>query len=123
MYNVADTNWYKDGDGKLKSTALAEQLINPGETKTLYLSLIKQMTGENTGTFKNTAEITKSTNDSAIQDHDSNNNSSSAEALISVSTGAANFIVLAICIILVLLILVTTVVFIKKRKGENSCVS
>ena len=120
LYNVADTNWYKDEDGKLKSTALAEQLINPGETKTLYLSLIKQMTGENTGTFKNTAEITKSTNDSAIQDHDSNNNSSSAEALISVSTGAANFIVLAICIVLVLLIAVAIVVFIKKRRGETN---
>ena len=66
-----NSSWYQASDGNLYTTALANSVINPGETKEITLIVTKQMTDENIGLVVNTAEIAESYNDQAIQDTDS----------------------------------------------------
>lgn len=66
-----NTNWYLGTDGNIYSTSLANTLIEPGETKTINLVLTRRMTGENTGTVVNTAEISQSYNEYGLEDGDS----------------------------------------------------
>ena len=66
-----NTNWYLGTDGNIYSTSLANTLIQPGETKTLTLVLTRRMTGENTGTVVNTAEISQTYNEYGLEDGDS----------------------------------------------------
>lgn len=93
-----DSNLNKDWferDGKLYSKSLARQEIKPGQSKSIKLVLIKQMTNSNTGTTSNSAEIAKSSNDMAVEDIDSKagnskegeDDYSTADIIISVRTG------------------------------------
>lgn len=104
-------NWYQSTDRKLYSKELANQIINPGETKTITLTLIKTMNQNNTGTVINTAELNKVTNNYSLQDIDStpgNNvqgedDMSSAELIISIGTGTPiMYITLIVSIILII---------------------
>ena len=61
-------SWYKGEDGNLYTTALANEQINPGESKEVKLILTKKMTENNTGTTFNTAEIAGDTNSENIAD-------------------------------------------------------
>ena len=114
--------WYAPNGSQLKNTELTNNIINPGETKSITLVLTKSMTENNTGTTINTAEIAKSSNDLNIKDVDSteNNNKqgeddiSTAEVLISVRTGVA--VVIAISTILITLIAAAIVIYIIRRK-------
>lgn len=120
-----NTDWYKSTDGNLHSTALSKELIEPGETKTITLTLVKTMTENNVGLTSNKAEIAKSSNDLSIPDTDStagNNKQgeddiSTAEVLISIKTGLA-FTISVISIIIAIAI-VGTVVYMKKRGGKE----
>lgn len=97
-----NTNWYLGNDGNVYTTSLANTLINPGDTKTITLVLTRKMTGENTGTVVNTAEITKDYNEYGIADGDSipgnkkddEDDISTATVLLAMSTGkeVASFI-------------------------------
>ena len=117
--------WYAPNGSQLKNTELTNNIINPGETKSITLVLTKSMTENNTGTTINTAEIAKSSNDLNIKDVDSteNNNKqgeddiSTAEVLISVRTGVA--VVIAISTILITLIAAAIVIYIIRRKEEK----
>lgn len=90
-----NTNWYEGADGNLYSTALANTIIEPGESKTITLTLTRKMTGENTGTVVNTAEISKDYNEYGIADGDSipgnrkdgEDDISTATTLLSMNTG------------------------------------
>lgn len=92
----ADLNstWYMK-DGNAYNQSLANTLIKPGETKDLILVLSKKMTGEDTGTFNNIAEIASSYNEYSIKDIDSTagnkkdgeDDLSTAVAVILMSTG------------------------------------
>lgn len=118
-------DWYISTDGNLHTTALAKELINPGETKTITLTLVKTMTENNTGLTTNKAEIVKSSNELSIPDRDSkagNNvqnedDMSTAELIISIRTG----IEFTIGIITVILAITTAgiVIYTKKRKEAN----
>ena len=89
-------NWYQLTDGNLYSKELLNQVINPGESKTVTLTLTKTMNQNNTGTIINTAEINSAMNDFSIEDIDStpgnkvNNEDdiSTAQVIISIKTGA-----------------------------------
>ena len=72
-----NTNWYIGQDGNLYSNALADELINPGETKEIKLILIKEMTEENTGMSINKTEIHEIHNEYGLQDIDSKENNKS----------------------------------------------
>ena len=116
-------DWYMTTDGNLCNSSLQNTLINPGESKTITLSLVKTMNQNNTGTSLNMAEILKDTNDFNILDRDSvagnkkdnEDDISSAELIVSVSTGVVTVIFICL-IILVSLISVAVFVYTKREK-------
>lgn len=93
--------WYKNSDGTISTKALANQSINPNETKNITLVLTKKMTGENTGTVTNKAKIKES------------NSESQADIIISIKTGRI-IIYISLSIIITAIISVG-VYFIKKE--------
>ena len=88
-------NWYQNTNNELCSKALSNEIIKPGESKTLTLTLMKNMTQNNTGTTINTAEINMASNNYSMQDIDSTpgnkvdgeDDMSTAEVIISIRTG------------------------------------
>lgn len=131
MFNSEiNTNWYIGNDGNIYTNALANQVINPGETKEIKLILIKEMTEENTGINVNKLEIYETYNEFGIEDVDSTeNNKSDTEddysqttALITVQTGKAVvyniliFVILSIILIALYYIKIHNIVIIKKDK-------
>ncbi len=118
-------NWYTSTDGYLHTTALSKQIINPGETETIKLVLVKTMTENNTGLTSNKAEIAKSSNDLSIPDKDSKagnaiqgeDDISEAELIISIRTGIGYTIGTIVAIIA--LTATGIIVYTKKRKGVN----
>lgn len=96
-------------DGKLITTALAEETINPKETKTINLVLTKHLTEDNLGTVINTAEIKEDYNENLVGDIDSTPNNkkageddmATASVIIGLNTGR---------IIMYISLIVTTIV-------------
>lgn len=96
-------------DGKLITTALAEEAINPKETKTINLVLTKHLTEDNLGTVINTAEIKEDYNENLVGDIDSTPNNkkageddmATASVIIGLNTGR---------IIMYISLIVTTIV-------------
>ena len=88
-------DWYKATDGKIYTKALADTIINPGETKEIKLVATKATTENNLGTTNNSAEIYESYNEYGVADTDSttgNNKTKeddygSADILITLNTG------------------------------------
>lgn len=94
-----NSKWTVNPDGNIYSTELANEIINPGETKQIKLVFIKTMTNQNTGLITNTAEITEVHNDEALPNKSSAVGSlNTAEALITVSTGSAQMYFIVILI-------------------------
>lgn len=116
-----NTNWYQTADGDLSSNVLANQIINPGETKTLTLTLIKDLNSNNTGNIVNQAELTEVSNTLSKNDIDSTPNNktngeddmSSAEVLVSIRTGGV--VAYTFLIITIIAILAIGIYFIKKK--------
>lgn len=87
-------DWYQDGSN-VYCTSLADTKINPGESKDVKLTVIKQMKENNTGLVNNTAEIVSSYNELGLTDINSTegnkvkgeNDMSSADVIISIKTG------------------------------------
>ena len=120
-------SWYTTTDeNKLHNISLANEIINPGETKTVTLTLVKTMNENNVGTTVNTAEIAKASNDLLISDKDSTANNkangeddiSTAELIISIKTGVGLAIGIGLIIIIVLVIS-AIIIIVKKRRKEN----
>lgn len=91
----ANPGWYKDKDGNIYNNTLTNTVIKPGETKELTLVLTKKMTGENTGTITNRAEIYEDYNELGLKDYNSTpgnkaqgeNDLDYANLIITVKTG------------------------------------
>lgn len=66
-----NADWYLGTDGNIYNSSLSNNLLQPGESKTLKLVLTKQVTENNTGLTNNTAEIYESYNDEGIEDYNS----------------------------------------------------
>ena len=87
-------DWYQEGS-VLKTNSLSNEIIEPGKSKTVKLTLTKTMTEDNTGTVTNTAEIGEALNEENITDINSTpgnniqgeNDMSSADLIISIKTG------------------------------------
>ena len=90
-----NSNWYVGNDNNLYNTNLAEQVINPGESKELTLVLTKKLNENSTGIINNNAEIKESYNEYGLKDRDSiaGNNTQgeddqdSADIIVTVRTG------------------------------------
>ena len=83
-----NTDWYASGD-TLVCTSLENELINPGESKSVTLVLTKKMDENGTGTISNKAEITETYNDQGLADKKSQDDdtNSSANIIIGIKTG------------------------------------
>jgi hypothetical protein len=87
-------DWYLSGQD-LYTKSLANERIEPGETKEIKLTLTKTMTANNTGLVNNRAEIAESYNEYGKLDIDSTENNQAngeddlgaADVIIGVSTG------------------------------------
>ncbi len=88
-----NSSWYLGQDRNAYNTSLANTIINPGETKEVKLILSRKMTGENTGTVRNTAKILTTYNEYGLDDVDIQNkeenvqDKSSADVVINMATG------------------------------------
>lgn len=112
---MADLNpgWYKNSDGNIYNVKLKNTEIKPGESKTISIILVKQMTEKNTGIVSNSAEIAELYNEYGIEDIDSKvanraeneDDFGTADIVISVNTGGLliNTVVIIICISLSLI--------------------
>lgn len=117
-------DWYQ-ANSNLQNNSLSNVAIEPGQTQTVELVLVKTVTGDNTGTIINTAEIEEASNSLEISDIDStpgNNNSSEddygrAEVIVSVGTG--RMVVFISIIMTILVITAVTVVIINKKVLKN----
>ena len=103
-------DWYKK-ENKLYTAALADKIIEPGETKEVKLILTKKMTESNTGLTNNKAEIMSTYNSLGIDNstsRDSKNisndeNKKSADAIVGVKTGSpASYTALALTIVIII---------------------
>ena len=98
-----NSDWYMSED-KVYNNALANTIINPGETKEITLVLTRKMNGNNVGMVHNIAEIAKEYNELGLEDVDSipdnkkdgEDDISSADVFISIKTGARNLAIAGI---------------------------
>lgn len=116
-------DWYiSDNNGVVYNTALANEKIEPGQSKEVTLILSLNITDKNIGTVvNNNAEIYESYNDQGLQDYDSQeanmleteDDMSSADIMLSLSTGR---IILYTTLTLAILVILSVGIFeIKKH--------
>ena len=120
-------DWYQTQEG-IYNVSLANDIINPGESREVTLTLTKSMTENNVGLINNTAEIDEAYNELGLTDINSTpgnrtngeNDMGSADVLLGIRTGGAVYIGITIGTILVLGVIATVIVVIrKKRKITN----
>ena len=102
-HSELNTEWYIGTDGNLYNSSLATVSINPGESKTIKLVLLKTMTKDNTGTTVNIAKISDTMNIKEYTDIDLTDNESKAEIIINPATGSiiSYLIVVVNCMLIV----------------------
>ena len=106
-------NWYLGNNGIVYNDALKEELINPGETKTLALVLIRNMNEENTGVLVNKAAIISVEGNVDSINENNENNETTQELIISVRTGYT----IQIVAILIIIISCISVIYLIKKKN------
>lgn len=112
-------DWYQDGNN-VYCTSLADTKINPGESKDVKLTVIKQMKENNTGLVNNTAEIVSSYNELGLTDINSTegnkvkgeNDMSSADVIISIKTGQ---VVTTVILVITTIIMLGVAAFIIRK--------
>ena len=90
-------DWYLSENGNIYNSTLADEIINPGESKELTLIISINITEDMLDILENNAEIYESYNEMGLEDIDStvNNNNSEeddmgkAEVIVGIVTGAA----------------------------------
>lgn len=112
-------DWYQDGSN-VYCTSLADTKINPGESKDVKLTVIKQMKENNTGLVNNTAEIVSSYNELGLTDINSTegnkvkgeNDMSSADVIISIKTGQ---VITTVILVITTIIMLGVAVYIVRK--------
>lgn len=88
-------DWYLSDNGNVYNASLANELIEPGETKELTLVVTKKITEDSLGNLNNNAEIYESYNEQGLKDMDSTagnkvqdeDDMSKADIILSIVTG------------------------------------
>lgn len=104
-------DWYLSDNGNVYNASLANQVINPGETKEITLVVTKKFTEDSLGVLNNNAEIYESYNEQGLKDMDSTpgnkvaeeDDMSKADIVLSLVTGKAimyTTIILGVMVIL-----------------------
>ena len=104
-------DWYEGANGTVYNSSLANTIINPGESKTITLTLTKNMNSEDFGVFSNNAEIYEASNNYGLLDIDSTpgNNASNeddysiANVVVGVKTGQTVIYVLLTTVVLAII--------------------
>lgn len=120
-------DWYKK-DNTLYTTSIGNDVINPGESKTVTLTLTKTM-GEDNVVARNSAEIYEAYNDLGLKDSNSTpgnkangeNDMGSADVIVSIRTGGVIYMTIGIVIAVVLVAGITAGIIVKRKnlKGEE----
>lgn len=118
-------DWYQTGN-VLYNASIANDRIEPGESKTLTLTLTKKMNNENLGLVNNRAEIVEAYNELGLADinsipgnQDKNENDySSADAILSIRTGGAVYMSIGLIIAIIIASGIIAAVVVK-RKNEK----
>ena len=105
-------DWYLSDNGNIYNASLANEKINPGETKEVTLIVSMKVTEDLIGTFSNTAEIYESYNEFGLQDIDSTagngisaeDDMSTADVVLAVVTGNAVIIYITVALVVIALI-------------------
>ena len=114
-------DWYEKGNA-LYTTAIGNEVINPGESKTVTLTLTKTM-GEDNLVTRNNAEIYEAYNDLGLEDSNSTpgNNASgendlgSADVIVSVRTGGVIYMTIGMTIAIIVLAGVVAGIIAKRK--------
>ena len=107
-----NADWYLSDNGNIYNASLANEKINPGETKEVTLIVSMKVTEDLIGTFSNTAEIYESYNEFGLQDIDSTagnginaeDDMSTADVVVAVVTGNAVIIYTIVALVVIALI-------------------
>ena len=119
-------DWYQTQSG-LYNASLANDVIKPGETREVTLTLTKNMTENNVGLINNTAEIDESYNELGLADSNSTpgnrvngeNDMGSADVLLGIRTGGAVYIGIAIAVVVVLGVIAFVIIKIRRKNNEE----
>ena len=112
-------DWYQSGND-VYCTSLANEKLEPGESKEVTLTVIKQMKESNTGLVNNTAEIVESYNEYGLTDVNSKeankvkgeNDMGSADLIISIRTGQ---VVMTISLIISSIVILGVAIFFARK--------
>ncbi len=114
-------DWYEK-DNVLYTTAFGNDIINPGESKTITLTLTKTM-GEDNLVTRNNAEIYEDYNNLGLEDGNSTpgnhvngeNDMGSADVIISIRTGGVVYMSIGITIAIIVLAGIIAAIIVKRK--------
>ena len=119
-------DWYQTGN-TLYSSSIANDKIEPGESRTLTLTLTKKVNEENLGLVNNRAEIIEAYNDLGLADvnstpgnQDKNENDySSADMILSIRTGKAVYISIGLIVTIILASGAVAAIIVKRKNDKE----
>lgn len=118
-------DWY-ESNNSLYTTALGNEIINPGESKTVTLTLTKTM-GEDNVVSRNNAEIYEDYNDLGLNDSNSTpgnnasgeNDMSSADVIISIRTGGVIYMTIGVVLAIIVVAGIATGIIVKRKNLKS----
>lgn len=118
-------DWY-ESNNSLYTTALGNEIINPGESKTVTLTLTKTM-GEDNVVSRNNAEIYEDYNDLGLNDSNSTpgnnasgeNDMSSADVIISIRTGGVIYMTIGVVLAIIVVAGIATGIIVKRKNSKS----
>ena len=118
-------DWY-ERNNVLYTTALENDSINPGESRTVTLTLTKTM-GEDNLVTRNNAEIYEAYNDLGLEDSNSTpgnnvsgeNDMGSADVIVSIRTGGVVYMTIGVIIAIVVLTGIVAGIIVKRKNAKE----
>ena len=118
-------DWYESGNA-LYTTVLGNDIINPGESRSVTLTLTKTM-GEDNLVTRNNAEIYEAYNNLGLEDSNSTpannvsgeNDMGSADVIVSIRTGGVVYMTIGIIAVIIVLTGIVTGIIVKRKNAKE----
>jgi len=118
-------DWYERGNA-LYTTALGNDIINPGESRMVTLTLTKTM-GEDNLVTRNNAEIYEAYNNLGLEDSNSTpgnnvsgeNDMGSADVIVSIRTGGVVYMTIGVIVAIIVLAGIVTAIVVKRKNSKE----